>query len=107
MESEDFEQRQIDNAAAEAAGIGGDTGEPEYSDPAERAVREGGGGEAEGFEESEGALIEHAEHGDLGHSLRGDFFPGEAESDRSGAEYGDADSELVEPPDRDDEEEDR
>ena len=32
----------------------------------QRAVREAGGGEAEGFEESERELIEHASHGDPG-----------------------------------------
>ena len=31
-----------------------------------RAVREGGGGEAEGFELAEEELIEHASHGDPG-----------------------------------------
>ena len=31
-----------------------------------RAVREGGGGEAEGFEQAEEELIEHASHGDPG-----------------------------------------
>jgi hypothetical protein len=33
-------------------------------DEAFRAVREGGGGEAEGFEEAEELLVEHASHGD-------------------------------------------
>jgi hypothetical protein len=32
----------------------------------QRAVREGGGGEAEGFELAEEELIEHASHGDSG-----------------------------------------
>jgi hypothetical protein len=32
----------------------------------QRAVREGGGGEAEGFELAEEELIEHASHGDPG-----------------------------------------
>jgi hypothetical protein len=34
-----------------------------------RAVEEGGGGVAEGFEQSEELLIEHASHGDM-HSAR-------------------------------------
>jgi hypothetical protein len=58
-----YEQEQADAAAAEAAGIGGVTGEEEL-DPAQLPVTEGGGGVSEGFEESERALIEHASHGD-------------------------------------------
>lgn len=57
------EQDEIDAAAAEAAGIGGVAGDEDL-DPAQRPVVEGGGGEAEGFEEAEAALIEHASHGD-------------------------------------------
>jgi hypothetical protein len=55
-----------------------------------RPVREAGGGEAEGFEETERELIEHASHGDSGpdpSQLAGD--PEEC----SGAEYGEADHE--------------
>lgn len=58
-------------AAAEAAGIGGapeaddtarvDGDQAHAGDPAWQAVQEGGGGEAEGFEEAEALLIEHAE----------------------------------------------
>lgn len=58
-----FEQDETDAAAAEAARIGGVAGD-EQLDPAQRAVVEGGGGEAEGFEQSEEELIEHASHGD-------------------------------------------
>lgn len=58
-----YEQDEIDAAAAEAAGIGGVAGDEDL-DPAQRPVIEGGGGEAEGFEEAEAALIEHASHGD-------------------------------------------
>lgn len=57
------EQDEIDAAAAEAAGIGGVAGDEDL-DPAQRPVIEAGGGEAEGFEGSEEALIEHASHGD-------------------------------------------
>ncbi len=91
MESDDLAAREEAKAAAEAAGIGGETGGPDYGDPAERAVREAGGGEAEGFEEAEGALIDHASHGDLGHGPRLDAFAAERESDLSGAAYADAD----------------
>jgi hypothetical protein len=58
-----YEQDETDAAAAEAAGIGGVAGDEDL-DPAQRPVIEGGGGEAEGFEEAEAALIEHASHGD-------------------------------------------
>ena len=58
-------------AAAEAAAIGGDpvsdeTGTPDFdregTDPAHLPVEQGGGGQAEGFEQAEALLIEHAEH---------------------------------------------
>jgi hypothetical protein len=70
--------------------IGG-RGSHEDLDPAERPVREGGGGESEGFEDAEEQLIENAEHGE-GNPLP-DAFDEEAETDRSGAEYGEADEE--------------
>jgi hypothetical protein len=59
----DLLQDEIDAAAREAAGIGGVAGDEDL-DPAQRPVIEGGGGEAEGFEEAEAFLIEHASHGD-------------------------------------------
>ncbi len=58
-----YEQEEADAAAAEAGRIGGVAGDEDL-DPAQRAVIEGGGGEAEGFELAEEALIEHASHGD-------------------------------------------
>jgi hypothetical protein len=58
-----YEQEQADAAAAEAAEIGGVTGE-EGLEPAQLPVIEGGGGVSEGFEQAERALIEHASHGD-------------------------------------------
>jgi hypothetical protein len=67
-----FERLQAEEAAAEAAGIGGkasdldpaaEAGE-EGLDPARRPLVEAGGGEAEGFEQAEDVLIEHASHGD-------------------------------------------
>ena len=94
--SEDPLERRAENeAAAEAAAIGGPA--PEYAGPEEdRALEESGEGVAEGFEESERELIESAEHGDSG------FVPEpaepEVESDLSTAEYGEADEE--EPPDQ-------
>jgi hypothetical protein len=70
MPEPDYEREQENAAAAEAARIGGDpSSEPppvdaDERDPAEVPVREAGGGEAEGFEEAERGLIEHASHGD-------------------------------------------
>ena len=75
-------------AEAEAGQIGGE-GSKEELDPADRAVREGGGGEAEGFEQAEDKLIENAGHGE-GNPMP-DAFSGEVESDLSGAEYGEPD----------------
>lgn len=58
-----YEQDETDAAAAEAAKIGGVAGDEDL-DPAQRPVIEAGGGEAEGFEQAEEELIEHASHGD-------------------------------------------
>lgn len=58
-----YEQEETELAAAEAAAIGGLAGDEDL-DPAQRPVQEAGGGEAEGFEDSEAALIDHASHGD-------------------------------------------
>jgi hypothetical protein len=65
----DFERQEEDAAAAEAAGIGGRvSSEPEpiegEPDEASRPLVEAGQGEAEGFEQAEADLIEHASHGD-------------------------------------------
>jgi hypothetical protein len=97
--------READAAAAEAGGIGGRVPEQDL-DPAARPVVEGGGGEAEGFELAEEALIDNAENLDGGADPLSDAFTAEAESDRAGAEYGEADevesTELVEDPDEPD-----
>lgn len=58
---------------------------------AERAVNEAGGGEAEGFEQSEEALIEAAENFVAGHDPTEDA--GQVEAEDSGAVYGEADHE--------------
>ena len=50
-------------AAAEAGAIGGH-GSNEDASESQRPLREAGEGEAEGFEEAEQELIEHASHGD-------------------------------------------
>lgn len=56
----------------------------------QQPLREAGQGEAEGFEESEAELIEHASHGDSGPDPT--HLAGKPE-ERSGAEYGEADHE--------------
>jgi hypothetical protein len=61
----------------------------EESDEATRPVREAGGGEAEGFEEAERELGEHASHGDDAPSPT--HLAGEPEEEQSGAEHGDSD----------------
>ena len=70
---------------------------PDYDDerdPAQEPVREAGGGEAEGFEEAERELIEHASHGDE-HAARKilEDAPDEDEDDRA-ASSGEADTEA-------------
>jgi hypothetical protein len=103
---EDLVEHEEEAAAAEAAAIGGEP--PEYEgDEADRAVEEGGGGVAEGFEEAESELIDAASHGGPRHSPLDDEFTPEVESDESGAAYGEPDeidpTEVVSDPDEDDE----
>ncbi|HZV73479.1 MAG TPA: hypothetical protein VFF79_07170 [Conexibacter sp.] len=83
------EQEEVDAAAAEAAQIGGVAGDEDL-EPAQRAVIEGGGGEAEGFELAEEALVEHATHGDQqsAHAILHDSAPVEQE----GATHDDAEA---------------
>jgi len=65
MQDESPEEReQAELAAREAAAIGGAAPSGDERDEAMRPVVEGGGGEAEGFEQAEEMLIEHASHGD-------------------------------------------
>lgn len=59
---------------------------------AERAVNEAGGGEAEGFEQSEEALREAAENFDAGHVPARDATP--VEKENPDATYGEADHEY-------------
>jgi hypothetical protein len=80
-------EQEEEAAAAEAAAIGGDPGDDRHP-PAERPLAEAGEGYAEGFEEAEEELIERAEHGEQPHVAS---ISEEVESDRSTAEYGEAD----------------
>ncbi|HEY2637614.1 MAG TPA: hypothetical protein VGI54_09520 [Solirubrobacteraceae bacterium] len=93
MERHDpFEDEEAEAAAAEAARIGGTAGDENLPD-ADRPVLEAGGGEAEGFEQAEQDLIEHASHGDE-HSGRMALYDApEAEEAGSTADYGEADDE--------------
>ena len=73
--------------------------EPDRHEEERRPVEEAGGGEAEGFEQAEEELIEHASHGDPDPSE----LAGEAEDPESSeAAYGEADHEhSTETPDAD------
>jgi hypothetical protein len=68
MTGPDRAREEEDRAAAEAARIGGEaSSEPPLSEPvdeAQRPLAEGGEGEAEGFEQAERELAEHATHSD-------------------------------------------
>ncbi len=81
------ERREIEAAAQEAAGIGGVAGDEDLN-PAERPVIEAGGGEAEGFEEAEELLIQHASHGDQqsAHAILHDRGQPEESTQREDAE---------------------
>ncbi len=100
----DFATREEREAAREAAAIGGsnpDVGGADPSepvDPAMQPVYEAGGGEAEGFELAERDLVRNASHDDGAGYPERDAFTPESETDRSAAEYAEADEE--EPPDR-------
>jgi hypothetical protein len=91
--------REEEARAAESAGhIGGTAGDEDQFEPEMRAVHEGGGGESEGFELAEHDLIKNAQHGGGHGEPMSDAFTGERESDRSDADYGEADEEQS--PDR-------
>jgi hypothetical protein len=71
-----------------------ETPEERRNDPRWQAVDEAGGGEQEGFEQSEELLIENAEHGE--HTTALDGFPEEREEQPDRQAYGDADEEWKE-----------
>jgi hypothetical protein len=97
MPDRDPAREEEEAAAAEAAAIGGRvSSEPpagEEPDEAARPLVEAGQGEAEGFEEAERELVEHASHGDQ-HAARKaiEDAPEEADDSRA-AESGEADDE--------------
>lgn len=87
---DELESREADQAGAEAAAIGGNvSSEPRSgaSDEAERPLAEAGQGEAEGFEQAEQDLIEHASHGDQ-HAARRAIEDAPDEQDDARAEAG-------------------
>ena len=94
-------EEQAAAAAAEAASIGGPAPGGGL-DPAERPVLEGGGGVAEGFEQSEDELVRQASHGDPADERAETAFEPERETERSTAVYGEPDeidsTELVSDP---------
>jgi hypothetical protein len=91
MERRDpFERAETEAAASEAGAIGGVAGDEDL-DPADRPVREAGGGEAEGFEQAEEELIEHASHGDEHSGRMALYHAGRDEEPGAGSEYGEAD----------------
>lgn len=86
---DDVVRKQEEAAAAEAGRIGGRSG-MEGMDEAERASAEHGGGQAEGFEQTEELLEGQAGHGDTSvDPLAGAEEPAEEEQDP--ATYGEAD----------------
>src|SRR5205085_10384730 len=91
-EDDERVQEEADAAAAEAGKIGGRSGQ-ENVEESERAVAEGGGGVAEGFEQSEELLREQAQHGDSFADPLADRPAAEGEGGRDHGEYGEADSE--------------
>lgn len=108
----EFEREQEEAAAEEARNIGGqpeedldyierDSRPAGISDEAWRAVEEGGGGEAEGFEEAEAELIERAEN-PHGPSPIKDAEGLDEEPEALNAEYGEADEEYTSEDDPDD-----
>jgi hypothetical protein len=97
----EFERRQEQEAASEAAHIGGEPGKvPGYDDdpsrpgisddPARAPVEEAGGGDAEGFEQSEAMLVDRAEN-PRGPSPAADREL-VSEDDRAEREYGESDA---------------
>lgn len=78
---EELVRHEEDAAASEAAGIGGRAAGG--ADEERRPVQEAGGGEAEGFEEAEEALIDNAEYTVGEGTPRPDQMGEEAEIDPS------------------------
>jgi hypothetical protein len=96
MTDKQSEQRETEAAAADAAAIGGLPGSDAQNlpDEAQRPLDEAGEGEAEGFEQAEELLREHATHGDqrdAGHVID---EAAEADEDRRAAPGAEGDAEF-------------
>ena len=92
-------EREAAAAAAEAGSLGGRTssdppGTDGTPDEAERPLVEAGQGEAEGFEQAEQELIEHASHGDQHAARRAAEDAPAGSEDILAAESGEADREY-------------
>lgn len=83
-------RREAEAAASEAGEIGGPA-PPVDGDEAARPVEEAGGGVAEGFEQAERELVEHAQHGEQARSPEADAFTPEVESDEATSVYSEPD----------------
>jgi hypothetical protein len=90
-------EEEAEAAASEAAEIGGPAPDDPVDDPAERAVVEGGGGQAEGFELAEQELIDNAAHGDQKRFPNRDASPPEEPTD---AAFGEPDEAIPQEADR-------
>ncbi len=84
-----------DDLTAELRANVGDAYSEAYTDPAMAPVFEAGGGVAEGFEDSEALLIEHATEGGLDATMRilRDADEAEVEAEAERGIYGEADHE--------------
>ena len=91
---EDYVAEQERAAAEEAVAAGGGP-VSEEADESERALSEAGQGEAEGFELAEEELIQNASHEELS-TPDPTHLAGEPEDPRTGADYGEADTEESE-----------
>lgn len=93
---ENYVTEQEQEAALEAAKIGGNAGAPYEGEESDRALAEAGQGESEGFELAEQELVENASH-DSDASPDPTHMAGREEaSDPTAQSYGEADSEEVE-----------
>jgi hypothetical protein len=98
MSGPDRAREEADRAAAEAGAIGGSpSSEPspvdDGGDEARRPLAEVGQGEAEGFEQAERELAEHASHGDQHAARRVIEDAPDTSDDTLAAEGGEADEE--------------
>lgn len=97
MPRPDPASEQADLAAAEAARIGGapstERSGAEEPNEAERPLAEAGQGQAEGFEQAEEQLIEHASHGDQHAARQANQDATTEQDDARAAQQGDPDYE--------------